>query len=373
MTALSAEVALTRLAGRPPLAPDEIEAIPESTWHTIAERAREHRLEPLLHHRWNGDDAVPPAVRSSWAAAYRQSAIAALARRAALLALVEDLAGEGITSVALKGAWLAWYAYPEPAFRPLRDLDLLVAPEQALAARAYLLATGWVEEDDDGLPAEEWLKRFKHLPPLVAPDGTVLELHVRLWDEDGRTPANVSGVLDRATSQEDHPALRFPDPVDMLMHLAVHATFHRFDAGPLMLVDFDQLLAKQSFDWESVWPRAAREGWDRALAFALAATRRWGSSEPTRIPDLPLSPPAELVEALPELLCKPLAAREADIAEAKRARADVPLGDKLRRALARRERFGSMREYLEWVVGQLGARGSERREALMAMDAWLVG
>ncbi|QYJ07448.1 nucleotidyltransferase family protein [Qipengyuania flava] len=373
MTALSAEVALTRLAGGPPLAPDEIRAIPASTWSIIAERAHEHRLEPLLYFRWNGDDAVPVALRDIWAAAYRQSAIAALAQRAALLSLVEDLGREGITAVALKGAWLAWNIYPEPALRPLRDLDLLIAPEQALAARAHLLAKGWVEEDDDGLPAEEWLERFKHLPALVAPDGTVLELHVRLWDEDGRTPANVSGVLYRATALADHPALRFPDPVDMLMHLAVHATFHRFDAGPLMLVDFDQLLAKQAFDWESVWPRAASEGWDRALALVLAATRRWGSSEPTRIPDLPLTPPAELVEALPELLCKPLAAREADIAEAKRARADVPLGEKLRRAFARRERFGSTREYLAWVAGQLRAQGSERREALVAMDAWLVG
>jgi hypothetical protein len=370
---LSTEVALTRLAGGPPLTSHELDAISEEGWALIAERAREHRLEPLLHFRWHAHRAVPLALRERWAAAHRQSAIAALAMRVELLTLVEDLASIGIGTLALKGAWLAWNAYPEPALRPLRDLDLLVAVDDALEARGRLLSAGWREEGAEGLAAEQWLERFKHLPPLVSSQGTVLELHVRLWDEDGRTPGNVAGVFGRGQADTDHDALRFPDPVDMLMHLAVHAAFHRFDAGPLMLIDFDRLTARIDFDWEAVWRRARAEGWDRALALSLASTRKWGSTGLTRVPLSPIQPPRELLEAMPRLLCKPVAQREADTAEAKRARADVPLTQKLRRALARRERFDSARDYLDWIAGQLAARRGTRHDALVAVDAWLVG
>ena len=373
MTEPTPEELVTRLAGGPPLTSHELEAIPADQWEVVADRAAEHRLEPLLHFRFRTHTAVPEAIGKRWAEGYRAAAIAALAHKAELLRLATLFAEHGIASIALKGSWLAWHVYPQAALRPLRDIDLLVLRKSALEARALLIERGWTEDDTDGLGAEEWLTRFKHLPPLVSQEGIVLELHTRLWDDDGRTPPQPVGLFERAVRDAEHPALAYPAPEDMLMHLAVHAAFHRFDGGPLMLVDFDRLAARVKFDWDAVWQRAEVEGWDRPLSLAIAATRRWGSTGLVNVPALPLEPPAEVLDALPALLAKPLEMRASDIAAAKRARSDVSLADKLRKAIARRERFATTREWLGWVREQLAAKGDGRLEAMAAMDAWLVG
>ena len=69
---------------------------------------------------------MPAAIAGSWRAAHRRAAITALAQCADLARTAGLLEAAGFAPIALKGAWLAHHAYPEPAQRPMRDLDLLV-------------------------------------------------------------------------------------------------------------------------------------------------------------------------------------------------------------------------------------------------------
>lgn len=348
-------------------------------WDAFDRRAEEHRLRPLLHHFHRDNAAIPQTIRELWATTYRASAITALHQRRELLEIAELCTASGLHPVALKGAWLAWNAWPDPALRPLRDLDLYLPDEGALRAREILLEKGWHENESEGLDqlgGEEWLARFKALPSLVSPGGVAVDLHVRLWDDDGRVPAPPDGLLERCIADADHPCLRYLAPIDQLMHLAIHATAHRFDGGPLMLADFGYLLAAEAFDWPAIRARADREGWRSHLALCLAAAKRWSGIE-VLWPEFPGAVPGNLLEALPLLLCKPLEAREGDIAAAKLARKDIGLGEKLRRIRARRERHGSLRDYLGWVGSEVSAvartsiRGSERSVAIAAFDDWL--
>lgn len=348
-------------------------------WEALNRRAAEHRLQPLLHACGADDEAVPEAIRARWAGAYRANAIAALHQRAELLEIVDRFATAGIPALALKGAWLAWTCYDAPAERPLRDLDLLVPPERVVEAQELLIIAGFVQDDPGALQLSEWAKRFKHLPALTSSSGTVIELHTRLWDEDGSNPPQPAGLFERAIADAEHPRLRYPAPPDMLMHLAVHAAFHRFDGGPLMLVDFERLVATRSFDWSAIWERAAHERWDRALALALGGADRWvrpGLLAETRCP---LTVPEELIAELPWLLAKPLSARGDDIAAAKLARGGLGPREKLDRILARRERYDGLEAYLRWLADESAAAlrarfGSPAQARRIArLDRWLGG
>jgi hypothetical protein len=371
------EVLLTRLVGLGDVSPGKLAAIDAETWEAIDARAAEHRCQPVLHRRLgsvpNGE-AVPASIRDRWAGAFRHSALVTLAQRADLQRVCDRLAAQGIVTVALKGSWLAWTCYSEPAQRPMRDLDILVPADRALEARTLLLDDGWNEPATDGLAAADWLERFKHLPPLVAPSGTVVELHTRLWDDDGRMPPAPQGLFERSRLGGGERPLRFLHPVDNFMHLAVHAAFHRFDGGPLMLLDCALFRPHAGDEPDLIWQRAAREGWERHAALFVQAADRWmdrGIAERLRCP---VGVPDELVEQVPFLLAKPLAARARDIAAAKLARADLSFARKAQRVWARRERYASTGEWLGWVGSELsGATRNERGTTLAALDRWLLG
>ena len=367
------EYTLVEIAG------GRIAANPDLDWQALDRRAFGYRLHPLLHRLHEDSALVPADIRAGWAQSYRAAAIDALHHRRELVRIADLLARQGLPFLALKGASLAWQVWPDPAQRPLRDLDLYLPGDASLAAYGIFVAEGWQLDEPDAfgpLSPGEWLARFKALPALVSPGGIALDLHARLWDEDGRTPPQPEALFDRTVADPEYPAIRYPGPVDQLMHLAVHACFHRFDGGPLMLADFGHLLVAHRFDLPAVWRRADTEGWHAHIALCLAGARRWsGVAAPW--PELAVHPPEDVVEDLPLLLAKPLGAREDDIAAAKSGGGAGRLGQRLGKVLSRRERFETLGAYLRWVASEslgslrssLGAK--ERMAAITALDDWL--
>ncbi|MBS7538692.1 nucleotidyltransferase family protein [Ancylobacter lacus] len=103
-----------------------------------------------------------------------------VARNARMTQALEEVAAAlnaaGVVPVLLKGAnRLIDGLYPDAGLRVLSDLDLLVPPEQAMAAAGVLEALGfdWVAEDYAGDQAGR-----HQLPPMRRPaDGTRIELH----------------------------------------------------------------------------------------------------------------------------------------------------------------------------------------------------
>ncbi len=257
----------------------ELPALGADDWERLDRMAAQRRLQPLLHARRGADAAMPAFIADSWRTAWRIAAIEALAQRAELIELVAVLRGAGFAPLALKGAWLARHAYPEPAMRPMFDLDLLVARDEALDAYAALKRAGCVQLDPGELPLETLLDYEKHLPPLRAPRGTVIELHHRLWEPDGRmdhaTPReDRAGLLARAVIDAD--GIAYPGGEDMLAHLAIHAAYsHRFDCGPRVLADIDMLLRAAAIDWPRWWARAEDEGWREGARLLLELVARY--------------------------------------------------------------------------------------------------
>jgi hypothetical protein len=291
-----------------------LDELTPTDWDELDRIAAEHRLQPLLHARHRGNPLIPPDIATSWQARYRVQALEALVQQAELAETSALLERSGYPVIALKGAWLAVRAYPEAAQRPLRDLDLLVAAEQVIPAYEALLAAGYVLARPAELNLTECVRLDKHMPPLIAPRGTVIELHHRLWEHDGRldhaSPASdAAAVKARAISGPD--GLRYLAPQDLLVHLIVHAVYsHRLDCGPLVLADIDYLLRAAPIDWPRFWAEAQAQGWRDGARLLLELTARYRPN-----PSIDLSPdrcepaPEALIESAADLLLQDLDTR----------------------------------------------------------------
>lgn len=138
----------------------------------------------------------------------------------------DALAAAGVDAVLLKGAAVAHTAYASFVERPMRDIDLLVAPEQVDAAQEILRAAGW-SRSHHGPPAEAY-DGHHHLPPFADAGGTGarLELHTDLFFEGHPFRFSPSVVRARAQRQPagEH-VLLVPSPLHQLFHACLHFVY----------------------------------------------------------------------------------------------------------------------------------------------------
>ncbi|HVR89666.1 MAG TPA: nucleotidyltransferase family protein [Novosphingobium sp.] len=225
-------------------------AISQIDWPALDRMAGQHRLRPLLAKRMQ---AIPEPFASEWTEASQRSALRALGQRAELVRIDRLFAAEGIPTVALKGSAIVWRGWIEPELRPMRDLDLLVPAEQALAAHALLRAKGFT-----GRAATE-LNADKHLPGLTSPDNVHVEVHTHLVDPiNAEWTERDEAWRARALTRLDRSAgFATLCSADTLLHVVVHAVLdHQFNNGPLLLLDIELLVRHGAIDWDWFWQQA---------------------------------------------------------------------------------------------------------------------
>lgn len=297
-------LALLREVAAPKLDPAE--------WQELDRLAALHRLAPLLHAERGADEAVPNAIRDGWRAAHRHAAIQALAIRAELEDCCAVLEQAGHQPIALKGAWLSRHAYPAPALRPMRDLDVWVPAEGVLSAFEVLLGKGYELAEVPEMALEDVVRLDKHMPALLSPRGVVIELHHHLWEPAGRldhaSPSADEAAI-RARAMVDVDGIRMPAPQDTLAHLIVHAVYsHRLDCGPLLLTDIDFLLRAAPIDWPAFWAETKVGNWQSGARLVLELVQHWRPGAPIELAGEPAPP--ELVEMAPDLLLQELDTRQ---------------------------------------------------------------
>ena len=295
------------------------EQLDDGDWQTVNAMAAQHRIQPWLHaqiERGLLDIAAPGAIREDWRQAHRRTALRALAMRRDLLEANTLLTANGITSVALKGAWCAWHAYAAAAERPMRDIDLLVPQAQALEAFDLLIGAGFRQEEASARTPEQSLVHDKHLPPLLSPQGHRFELHMRLWERDAAIgwpmPDDAStGMYARATRTDVDP-VRYLAGEDMLAHFVVHGVYsNRLNGGPLSLLDVDFLLRAKPIDWPDFWQSAGERGWAKGATLLLTLVDHWCGSAWCEQAGCPHPVETELIDSSPDLLLQDLEERKA--------------------------------------------------------------
>ncbi|HQT26125.1 MAG TPA: nucleotidyltransferase family protein, partial [Burkholderiales bacterium] len=238
---------------------DDVTAIPDTCdlededWVTLAEMVREHRLGPLLHWRLTQECRlvfVPQTLRESCSKSFKAATMRSLALQRELAHLHAILQSSGIPHVALKGARLAFFAYPQPGLRPMRDLDILVPESDVLKAFDALMKGGCSRFDQYGGSPEAWIENSHQMPPVRSPSGVVgVELHQRLYHVDSEAASEFElseeeGFWQRHIALDlAGAAIPYLSPTEQLLHLIVHAVYdHQFTNGPLLISDLGYLL-----------------------------------------------------------------------------------------------------------------------------------
>jgi hypothetical protein len=169
------------------------------------------------------------------------------------LNVCEWLQNEGVRHAILKGPAVA-AAYPE-ADREFGDLDLLIAPGQMSRAIATIEKHGGERRSDVSWPRPDGIEEIS----LFLPGGVDVDLHAELLVHsrdraDFRLPTGQ--LLLRATSEcvlgSELPVL---DPVDTLIHVALHAVISGGDRL-VWLSDLDALVRRRPVSWPTLLSRS---------------------------------------------------------------------------------------------------------------------
>lgn len=242
-------------------------AMDERDWAEFSSLVRMHRLGPLLH-RALEHAVVPQEVKESLGRSRRRTAFRNLEIYGELVKIARLLDAAGVDFIALKGAYLAKFAYKEPGLRPMRDLDLLLRPNQAVEAFDLIKAQGY-ESLFEGSPKAYFADR-KHLPPLKGQAGISIELHHRLTYPSSHLAFQddfVEKLWDRSIAREmGGISIEFFCPEDLFLHLCVHATMeHQLNTGPLALADVAWLIETHDIDWGRFLQDVAEGSWQRCV------------------------------------------------------------------------------------------------------------
>lgn len=254
------------------------------SWPDLARAARDNGMAPLLYsHLRQQPDDIPPGLLTWLQREYHQS----VARNILLLKELEELASSfesaGVPLVVLKGAALLCTDRVPVAQRPITDLDLLVQPSQASAARALLERLGY-------RPQADWAQGFteSYLGERAyykAGDRTlVADLHWHLLNHKGHE-AWERRVWDRLRPcAVGEATLGLLSPEDELLHAALHLVCHHGGRGLLWRRDIALLTAGETnIRWTQVLSDARALRAVGALRLALKLARPLGARVPEEV------------------------------------------------------------------------------------------
>ncbi len=264
---------LLRCLGGSEAIPAALDARDGEGWDRLLRTALRHGLGPLLHRRF-ADVPCPDAVRSALRDVYVCSDLRNRSIGVELAAVLRALQGAGVPVIVLKGAHLAERVYPDPALRPMIDLDLLIPGAQMSVAARRLAELGYSRACPEGMD----YRNHHHLRPFVRADAVPVELHRTLAAEGGSFRVDVAGLWRRSRFAEIAGVrTRVLSPEDLLLHLCLHlAASDRFQGPLLQLHDIATLLRRKEsiLDWPRLVDTANAWGAGRFAFCALGLAAR---------------------------------------------------------------------------------------------------
>jgi putative nucleotidyltransferase-like protein len=253
-------------------------------WDDLAVRSIVLGLAPQLHRRfttWALE--IPARATAKFAATYQATAKRNVAIYQQLAEVLTACHQHNLQPIALKGIHLAAAIYPDPALRPMNDIDLLFKPDQLSAAEEVLQSLDYGRKhksSDLGAGVTKHTSTFKREsdpaatpnPYLSTQSSCMIEPHVSLEESWFGLQVDITpGVRERSieinlNGQPCHVlALE-----DLLLHLCVHFCFHLVMGAPSMVQLSDLLIVTEidQLDWPTFINRAIAA---RSAPYALAA------------------------------------------------------------------------------------------------------
>lgn len=197
-------------------------------WQELIAQAEVHGMAPLLwHHIQKSGAEIPSDAARTLKGLYLRHRRNNQIHAQVLLEIIALLQTANIHPLLIKGLGLAYSIYPDPALRPISDLDLLLQRDELRPALELLHAAGFstppLPRDDGPAPKELTVDS----PPR---DG--LHIHVELHHYDPRAHDDEFAGFDSPPQaiQIEGGTVIVPVPMDNLAYLSRHFTRHLFEA-----------------------------------------------------------------------------------------------------------------------------------------------
>lgn len=255
-------------------------------WDLIVRRAQAEGVASLLYWRLIQSDRLrllPDSLQATLRALYHSLRMNNEQLIHELKTLTRLFADKGIPVVALKGICFALTIYPDPALRPMVDLDLLVPASDLPEAVRIAKETGYVEPVPEAFPGlDNLLLHAVGLQKTTAPF-TALELHHSLVAEKSFSYAvtvdwfwTQTEPIAKSSSETGLRDLLMLSPTAQVLYACAHAMLKHGARNTSLrwLYDLDRLICVHAkrMDWELLLAQARQFEWGSAVYTALLQT-----------------------------------------------------------------------------------------------------
>jgi hypothetical protein len=269
---------------------DESPAVNDArAWEGLLGQARSSRLLARLALRFEasgGLQSLHPGPRWHLTAALRLAERQQHVVRWEVDCIQRALAELATPVVLLKGAAYVLADLPAARGRLFADVDILVAERCLTQVEGALLAAGWIPQERDAYN-DRYYRRWMHeLPPLThVVRGTTVDVHHTITPPTSAFHVAGASLLDQSRPLSQDGKLRLLQPVDMVLHSAVHLFLEgEFDHGLRDLLDLDDLLlhfgTTEPQFWSQLFARAQGLQLEVPLHHALVHVRRLFGTQP---------------------------------------------------------------------------------------------
>jgi putative nucleotidyltransferase-like protein len=243
-------------------------------WDRVLRLARAEHAVALIYPmlRSVAPDVVPAGVLEQMRQLALVSDFALLQLESRLRASLAVLSRARLRVMLLKGAALAYSVYGDIRMRPMSDVDILVDPSDAEAARREMLNVGWCEIP--GSAPDRVYEHHHHAPPLR--DAHVrdvqFEIHTALFPKRQPFAFDLADLWSRGRPLDPRVGVAFvPHVVHSLLHACLHFLWsHQAQFGAWRTVrDVDAIARRADLDWDEFVAVARRARGETACYWTL--------------------------------------------------------------------------------------------------------
>ena len=265
-----AQIAAVGLRERESASP---EVLASQDWPSLRGAVVGHRLTGLaLEASGRGELRLPDHALDELEDLQRDAMTHAVLLERRLVEVNAALTAEGIEFVVLKGPAIAHTCYPDPAWRPFSDLDLLVRRDQWTKVCELLATLGYRRELPEPRPGFD--VRFGKAVTFNSEEGTI-DLHSTLASGSFGVWIDPDVLFERTeTLQLGGAKLKRLDDTMLLLHACVHASLGWAPPLLLPLRDILQISSTLTIDWVRFSDAATRWHLDPVLQHAFGTATR---------------------------------------------------------------------------------------------------
>ncbi|MBU1660855.1 MAG: nucleotidyltransferase family protein, partial [Chloroflexi bacterium] len=236
---------------------------------------------PLLYWHFKNEN-WPPGIPKGVAAALMGQYYSTLGQNTMLFRELDRIlaafAEANIPVILLKGAALAQTIYPDPALRPMGDLDLLVEKDDLERAVASAQNLGYWEDIVELRPGLSWEMGLGHHIHLQNEQHANLELHWRLIGgaDDWRSPP-AEWVWAQAEQSDPKKPYQVLNTHAHILYISAHQALQHGLANARLIWFYDVyvlLKAENTIDWGALITFSQETDWGASLSAVLSGVAK---------------------------------------------------------------------------------------------------